>query len=301
MGENPAMTDPDLAHVRRCLAAAEFVVSQELFLSETARYAHVVLPAAGTAEKDGSVTNTDRRVQRLGVAADAPGDARPDWWILAELGRRIATMTPTVSATARLSGWHYEGPERVMEEIAAITPIYGGIRLSRLGRNGLQWPCPTIDHPGTPILHVGGALRGRARLTPVPELPPAEVPDAAFPLVLTTGRLLEHYHAGSMSRRVAGLAELAPEAFVEMDPGDASRYGLAHGAMARLRTRRGVVRARVHVTGRIVPGSVFMPFHFAEAAANELTNRAIDPVAKIPEFKVCAVAVEPADAAAPHP
>jgi predicted molibdopterin-dependent oxidoreductase YjgC len=180
-----------------------------------------------------------------------------------------------------------------MDEIAALTPVYGGISHARLGHAGIQWPCPTPDHPGTPILHVDRASRGRARFVPVSHQPPAEVPDARYPLVLTTGRLLEHYHSGTMTRRVTALDWLVPAASVEIHPADAGRLAIADGMAVRLRTRRGAVTACARVTDGIAPGSVFMPFHFAEAAANVLTHAALDPVAKIPEYKVCAVAVEP--------
>jgi predicted molibdopterin-dependent oxidoreductase YjgC len=180
-----------------------------------------------------------------------------------------------------------------MDELAALAPIYGGISHARLGHAGLQWPCPTPDHPGTPILHVGRAARGLARFTPVGHQAPAEAPDGAYPLVLTTGRVLEHYHAGSMSRRVQALDWLVPEAIVELHPADAARASVRDGARVRVRSRRGMVTAVARVTEGIAPGTVFMPFHFAEAAANLLTHAALDPVAKIPEYKVCAVAVEP--------
>jgi predicted molibdopterin-dependent oxidoreductase YjgC len=185
-----------------------------------------------------------------------------------------------------------------MDEIAALTPIYGGISHTRLGPTGLQWPCVTPGDPGTPILHVGRAVRGRARFTPVQHQLPAEQPDAGYPLVLTTGRILEHYHAGSMTRRVPALDWRVPHASIEVHPDDAARFGVADGALVRLRSRRGAVRARARVTDQIVAGTVFIPFHFAEAAANDLTHAALDPVAKIPEYKVCAVAIEgPTDGA----
>jgi predicted molibdopterin-dependent oxidoreductase YjgC len=225
----------------------------------------------------------------------APGDARPDWWIIAEVGRRLAALRPP--APAPYVGWSYASPAAVMDEVAALTPIYGGISHARLGRAGLQWPCRTAADPGTPILHAGAFPRGRARFTPVEQTPPAEMPDAEYPLILTTGRVLEHYHGGSMTRRVPGLEALAPEAIVEIHPEDAGVRGVGDGARVRVRSRRGAVAARARLTGGIAPGSVFMPFHFAEAAANFLTIGALDPVAKIPEYKVCAVAVEPVEAA----
>jgi predicted molibdopterin-dependent oxidoreductase YjgC len=294
LGENAAMTDPDLTHVRRCLAACEFLVVQEIFLSETARFAHVVLPAAASAEKAGTFTNTERRIQRFEPAVPAPGDAQPDWWIIAEIGKRVRRMSPAAPADCRYAGWEYASAAEVMGEIAALVPSYGGVSHAGLGDRGLVWPCPSADHPGTPILHVGRFARGRARFTPVSQQPPAESPDAEFPLVLTTGRILEHYHAGTMTRRVPGLNWLAPEAFVEVNPADADRRAIRHGERISVRSRRGSVIAVARVTGTITPGAVFMPFHFAEAAANVLTHAALDPVAKIPEYKVCAVTIEPA-------
>jgi formate dehydrogenase alpha subunit len=292
LGENVAMTDPDLTHVHRCLAATEFLVVQEIFFSETARFAQIVLPGAAAPEKSGTFTNTERRVQLVAPVVAPPGEARPDWAILAELGRRVRRLQTPAMAAARHAGWEYPSPAAVMDELAALTPIYGGIRHDRLGVGGLQWPCPDLTHPGTPILHVGQATRRRARFTPVADRPPAERPDAEFPLVLTTGRLLEHYHGGSMTRRVASLHWRVPEAEVELHPADAARYAVHDGARVRLRSRRGALVARARLTDRIVPGTVFLPFHFAEAAANVLTHAALDPRAKIPEFKVCAVAME---------
>jgi formate dehydrogenase alpha subunit len=292
LGENAAMTDPDLNHVHRALAACEFLVVQEIFPSETARFAHVVLPAAASAEKAGTFTNTERRVQLFTPAVTPPGDAKPDWWILAELGRRVTHLRGWRGA-GRYSGWQRAGPAEIMDEIAALVPSYAGISHARLARAGLQWPCSGPDHPGTPILHMGRFARGRARFTPVTHQAPAEVPDLEYPLVLTTGRLLEHYHAGSMTRRVEALDWLVPEAVVELHPGDAERLGVSGGAVVRLRSRRGEIRAHARLTAEIRPGTVFMSFHFAEAAANLLTNAALDPVAKIPEYKVCAVAIEP--------
>jgi formate dehydrogenase alpha subunit len=293
LGENAAMTDPDLAHVRRCLQACELLVVQEIFPSETARFADVVLPAAASAERAGTFTNTERRVQRFEPAVPPPGQARPDWWIIAEIAKRLSRLQAAPAPGARWGGWSYADPAAVMAEVAAVTPSYAGITHDRLGAAGLQWPCPTPDHPGTPILHVDRFARGRARFTSVGYRPAAEVPDDDYPLVLTTGRLLEHYHSGTMTRRVAALDWLVPEASIEVHPTDAARLGVADGSRVRLRSRRGAVIARARLTAGISEGAVFMPFHFAEAAANELTHAALDPVARIPEYKVCAVALEP--------
>jgi formate dehydrogenase major subunit/formate dehydrogenase alpha subunit len=295
LGENAAMTDPDLGHVRRCLGAAEFLVVQEIFMSETARFAHVVLPAAASAERSGTFTNTERRVQRFDPAVAPPGEARADWWIITDVARRVSRRGRMPAATAPHGRWDYASPAEIMDELAALTPSYGGIRHSRLGPEGLQWPCPQSDHPGTPVLHVGEFVRGRGRFTAVRYRPAAELADAEYPLVLTTGRQLEHYHGGSMTRRVAGLDWLVPHAAVEVHPADAARLGLAHGQRVRVRSRRGAIVTRAHVVDGITEGTVFVPFHFVEAAANELTHAALDPVAKIPEYKVCAVALEAAE------
>jgi predicted molibdopterin-dependent oxidoreductase YjgC len=292
LGENAAMTDPDLNHVHRCLAACEFLVVQEIFLSETAQFAHVVLPAAASVEKAGTFTNTERRIQRFDPAVPAPGEARPDSWIIGEVARRVMRLAGPHPPSGPHAGWDDVSPAAVMDEIAALTPLYGGVSHLRLGETGLQWPCPDPGHPGTPLLHVEGFPRGRARFTPVQHQPAAELPDADYPLVLTTGRVLEHYHSGTMTRRVPGLNWLVPEAAVEMHPRDAGPRAILDGGRVRVRSRRGSLTAVAHISAGIAPGTVFVPFHFAEAAANVLTNGALDPVAKIPEYKVCAVTVE---------
>ncbi len=298
LGENAAMTDPDLTQVHQSLRACEFLVVQEVFLSETARFAHVVLPAAAAPEKVGSFTNTERRVQLSPRVVAPPGEARPDWSIIAEIARRVRRLeSHRASPAARYVGWDYASPSEIMDEVAALVPIYGGISHARLERDGVQWPCPSADHPGTPVLHVGRFSRGRARFTAVTHEAPAESPDSEYPLVLTTGRVLEHYHGGSMTRRVPSLSWLVPEAALEIHPADAAQYGVSEGRPVQVRSRRGAITAKAVVTDGIARGTVFLPFHFAEAAANVLTNAALDPIAKIPEFKVCAVGIEPAEAA----
>jgi predicted molibdopterin-dependent oxidoreductase YjgC len=244
------------------------------------------------AERAGTFTNTERRLQRFEPAVPPPGQARADWWIIAEIGDRISRLLASRPRPAPWAGWTYGDPAAIMAEVAAVTPSYGGISHERLGQAGLQWPCPTPAHSGTPILHVDRFARGRARFTPVTYRPAAEVPDADYPLVLTTGRVLEHYHSGTMTRRVHALDWLVPEALVEVHPGDAARFGVADGLRVRLRSRCGAVTARVRLTPDIRAGAVFMSFHFAEAAANELTRAALDSVAKVPEYKVCAVALD---------
>jgi formate dehydrogenase alpha subunit len=284
MGENPFLSDPNVNRVRKDLEALEFLAVQDIFLSETARYADVVLPAASFAEKDGTFTNTERRVQLLRKVLDPPGRAKPDWQVLADVSSRLGyTM-----------GYHSSG--EIMDEIAGLTPIYGGISHERLQEFGLQWPCPDKEHPGTPYLHKGMFSRGKGLFTAVDYVPPAEEPDVQYPLLLTTGRILYHFHTGTMSRRVGGLDAIRPDGFVEIHPRDAAALKLSHGDLARVTSRRGTVTARTVVTERSRPGTVFMTFHYREAPANILTNDALDPVAKIPEFKVCAVKVEKAEA-----
>ncbi|UCF99346.1 MAG: formate dehydrogenase subunit alpha [Spirochaetaceae bacterium] len=285
MGENPFLSDPNVNRVRKDLEALEFLVVQDIFMSETAQYADVVLPAASFAEKDGTFTNTERRVQLLRKVLDPPGQAKADWQILGELASRLGyTM-------------YYAGTAEIMEEIAGLTPIYGGITHERLQGFGLQWPCPDREHAGTPYLHKGMFSRGKGLFNAVEYIPPAEEPDVQYPLLLTTGRILYHFHTGTMSRRVDGLHAIRPDGFVEIHPDDAKALKLAHGDMARVSSRRGTVTAKTVVTERSRPGTVFMTFHYREAAANILTNDALDPVAKIPEFKVCAVKVEKFEAA----
>jgi len=293
LGEDPMMTDPDVNHVRKCLKSLDFLVVHDIFLTETAQLADVVLPGTSFAEKDGTFTNTERRIQRVRRAVDPPGDARADWGIIRDLGKRLAKRLGLGDNSAPYAGWDYNRPSEIMDEIAALTPIYGGVSYDRIDEVGLQWPCPSPDHPGTPILHVGRFSRGLGRFSEVEWQPPAEEPDDEFPLVLTTGRVLYQWHGGSMTRRT-DLDVLYPEALVEISPQDADHLGVKDGEMVKVTSRRGQVTARAEVTGRPRPGVVFMTFHFKEAAANLLTIAALDPVAKIPEFKVCAVKVEPA-------
>ena len=280
MGENPVISDPDTEHLKEALRRVDFLVVQDIFLTETARYADVVLPAASFAEKEGTFTNTDRRVQRVRKAVEPPGEARDDSWIIARISSRLQYDMGDVSAP------------RVMEEIASLTPSYAGVSYERLEREGeLRWPCPSEDHPGTPILHVGRFTRGKGRFSPVEFKPPAELPDEEYPLILTTGRLLTHYHTGTMTRRVKALNELAPRNQVWVNPGDAEKLEIQEGQEVGLQSRRGAIRLEVKVTDKVGEGVVFVPFHFGESPANALTNPALDPVAKIPEFKVAAVRI----------
>jgi len=281
VGENPVLSDADSQHVERALTQLEFLVVQDMFLSETARLAHVVLPAASFVEKDGTFTNTERRVQRVRKAIEPVGQAKPDWWIISEVARRLGA-----------GGFAYDGPVDIMDEIRSLTPSYGGIGYERLDGCGLQWPCPIDDHPGTPILHTSTFVRGKGRFIPLKYTPPGEAPDADYPLILTTGRSLYHFHTGTMTRKVAGLNTIEPEGVVEISPGDASQLGIAQDEKVKISSRRGTVVAKARVSKAMPPGVVFMTFHFAESAANVLTNPERDPVAKIPEFKVAAVRVE---------
>lgn len=281
IGENPVLTDPDANHVREALKKLEFLVVQDIFLSETAQLADVVLPSVSSLEKDGTFTNTERRVQRVRKAIEPIGDSKHDWWITCQIAQRMGGK-----------GFYFEDPSQIMDEIASLTPSYGGISYSRLEKGGLQWPCPTPEHPGTPILHTQLFARGKGRFTPLQYRPPAELPDKDYPLVLTTGRRLFQYHSGTMSRKVKGLNALVKEARVEINPEDASAMGIVNGDMLKVVSRRGEVTAKARLTEWSPPGVVYMDFHFAESPTNVLTNPALDPVAKTPELKVCAVRVE---------
>jgi formate dehydrogenase alpha subunit len=294
LGENPMMTDPDINHVRKCLDNLDFLVVQEIFMSETAELADVVLPGVPFTEKDGTFTNTERRVQRVRKAVDAPGNARPDWQIICDLAKRVEARLGLDRSKAKFASWDYKSPQEVMTEINAVAPSYGGITYERIDRVGLQWPCPNTEHPGTPVLHVGKFSRGLGKFSAVEWEPAKEVPDEKYPFVLTTGRVLYHFHGGTMTRRVAGLNQLYPEGSVEINPKDAQKLGIVDGDLVKVSSRRGQVVAKADVVDRPDPGVVFMTFHFKEAAANLLTNSVLDPVAKIPEYKVAAVSVEKA-------
>ena len=294
LGENPMMTDPDLNHVREALEKLDFLVVEEIFMNETAELADVILPGASFAEKDGTNTNTERRVQRVRKAINPIGNSRPDWQILCDLFKRVETRLGTDRSKGKFSSWDYASPRAILAEINAVAPSYGGITWERLDEVGLQWPCPNTEHPGTPVLHAGKFTRGLGKFHAVEWQPAAEVPDEQYPFVLTTGRVLFHFHGGTMSRRSAGLNQLYPEGKVEMHPQDAAKLGVADGDLVRVSSRRGEVVAKAEVVERVDPGLIFMTFHFKEAAANLLTNSVLDPVAKIPEYKVAAVRVEKA-------
>ena len=283
VGENALLTEPDMTETEAVLRGLDLLVVQDIFLTETAKLAHVVLPAASFAEKDGTFTNTERRVQRIRKAVEPPGQAMADWQIVCALSRRLGYPMA------------YGHPGEIMAEVAGLVPIYGGISYDRLESGSLQWPCPRADHPGTPILYANRFPRGRGRFHPVEWLPPDEVPDSDFPLVLTTGRTLFQYHTGTMSRRSDGLNLLEPEPYVEVNPVDADRLGAREGQKVAVVTRRGRIVAKARVEAGTPPGVIFTTFHFSEAPANRLTNPALDPVALIPEFKVCAARLERLD------
>jgi formate dehydrogenase major subunit len=280
MGENPMLSDPDQKHVRAGLEALDFLVVQDIFLTETAELADVVLPAASFAEKDGTFTNTERRVQRVRQAIPAPGQAKADWVILQEMMAKLGYEKT------------YANAAEIMDEIASVTPSYGGINYARLENESLQWPCPTTDHPGTKFLHKDKCARGLGLLKPWEFKPSAELPDSDYPFILSTGRILYHYHTKTMTGKVDGLNNLFPESFVEINPAAAKKLGVAEGGKVRISTRRGAVQATAKVTDKLKENVIFMPFHFADGPANALTNPVLDPIAKIPEFKSCAASVE---------
>ena len=281
MGENPMVSDPDINHVREALKRLDLLVVQDIFLTETAELADVVLPGACFAEKEGTFTNTDRTVLRVRKAVEPPGQARPDWRVLCDLAQRLG-----------YDGFAYSSTEDIMAEIVRLTPSYGGISYERLDRGEtLSWPCPDADSPGTTFLHKGKFARGLGRFFDVEYRAPAEEPDDEFPLILTTGRTMFHFHTGTMTRRIGLLNHEQPTGYVEINPEDAKQLSLVDGEKVEVRSRRGSIEIATLVTKRVPKGTVFIPFHFAECAANTLTNPVLDPEAKIPELKVCAVRV----------
>jgi formate dehydrogenase alpha subunit len=303
-GENPMMSDPNTEHFANALEKLDLLVVADLFMSETARRAHIVLPAAGWGEKDGTFTNTERRVQRLRAAVTAPGEAKPDWWMFKALADRLG-----------YSGMTYQRPEDIWDEIRRLAPEhYAGMSYERLDKlPGLWWPCPSEDHPGTPVLHVGGVFEtpsGKAELKPVlfhPVSVPeeerkafespiighiAERPDTDYPFMLTTGRRVHHYHTGTMTRRAPVLEQIAPEELIELNPQDAKTLNVADGDYIKVSTRRGAVVAKAWLTERVPPGVVFSTFHYWEAATNEETSAEnLDPYCGIPEYKISAAQV----------
>jgi formate dehydrogenase major subunit/formate dehydrogenase alpha subunit len=277
IGENPLVSDADLNHVKKSFSHLDFLVVQDIFMTETAQMADVVLPSSCFAEKDGTFSNTERKVQRVRKAVEAPGEAMPDWWITCQLASRMGL--PML----------YENSEAIFQEITQVTPSYAGITYDRIEEGGIHWPCPSVDHPGTPILHGQQFSRGKGLFHAIDWISPAEIIDDEFPLFLTTGRLLYQYHTGTMTMKTDGLNERAPESYVEISPKDAAIYDLRTGDRVIIASRRGNINVMVKVSPMAVDGTVFIPFHYAKAAANMLTNASLDPVSGIPEFKVCAV------------
>jgi formate dehydrogenase alpha subunit len=282
LGENPVVSDADCHHVEKALKALDFLLVIDIFNTPTSDLAHVVLPGAAFAEKEGTFSNTERRVQLLRRAAEPPGESRPDWQIIQELSSRFGYPMD------------YASPRAIMEEIAKLTPSYGGITYDRLEGDGLQWPCPNAEHPGTRFLHQGRFTRGKGLFSAIEYKPAAEMADEEYPFQLTTGRVHVHYHTGTMTRNSPSLEREISECFLEIHPEDAAEMKVADGDWVVIASRRGSVSSRVKLTDAAGRKTVFMPFHFLESRANILTNPKFDPIAKIPEFKVCAVRIEKA-------
>jgi formate dehydrogenase major subunit len=285
MGENPMISDPDLHHVEKAIKNLEFLVVQDIFMNETAALADVVLPACCYAEKDGTQTSTERRVQMWRTAVSPPGQAKLDWQIIADIAKKMGYEKQ----------FAWKSAEDIFTEISKVTPSYGGMNYARLNRpEALHWPCPTAEHPGTPILHKEKFAHpdGLGQFFAVEYKPPAEVPDAEYPFILTTGRCLWQWHTGTMTRRSESLESEEPTGWIEINPDDAKALAIKDKEMIKATTRRGTINVPARVTKDIMKGVMFMPFHYAECAANVLTNNALDPIAKIPEFKACAVKVE---------
>ena len=281
VGENPKLSDPDMNHLRHAMKKLDLLIVQDIFLSETAQGADVVLAAAATAEKEGTFTNTERRCLRLNKAVEQVGGSLPDWEIICRL------------ATAMGYPLNYEGPEEIFREISGLTPSYAGMSYDRLGLDGLQWPCPGPDHPGTRFLHKDKFTRGLGKLHVVQYQDPAELPDAQYPYFLTTGRMFAHYHTGTMTRVSPALDREQPTGYVEINPEDAGRLSVREGDPLVISSLRGRIEAPAKITPAVLPGNLFLPIHFGENPTNVLTNsEALDPLAKIPEFKVGKAQVE---------
>jgi len=279
MGENPMVSDPDINHVKDAFENLDLLVVQDIFMTETAQLADVVLPSLSFAEKEGTFTNTERRIQRVRRAVSPPGEAKEDWKILCEISTRMGyTM-------------NYGSAKDIMREIASVTPSYSGITYERIEQEGIHWPCPSQDHPGTPILHVEKFARGKGVFHAIEYIPPAELPDDDYPFFLTTGRILYQYHTRSMTMRTR-LNAISSECFVEISREDAKSLGIKEDDIIKVASKRGEIKAKALITDTVEQGTIFIPFHYADAAANVLTNTALDPVAKIPEYKVCAVRIE---------
>jgi predicted molibdopterin-dependent oxidoreductase YjgC len=290
MGENPMMTEPNLNATREHMRQLEFIVAQDLFINESGAFADVMLPAAAFAEKEGTFTNTDRRVQRVRRALPPRGQVRPDSEIVCDLATRLEARLGRPNS----AGWVYPNSEAVFREMAGVATMLNGVTYARIEQVGLQYPVPDESHPGTPVLFIDSFPSGRGKFIPVEYIPAAEQADDEYPLILTTGRLLEHWHGGTMTRH-SQLDALYPHPYVEVHAVDAARMGFNDGDAVRVESRRGHIAIRLKITGKATPGVVFIPMHFHEAAANLLTIEKLDPQAKIPEFKVCAVRIHAAN------
>ena len=289
MGENPIITDPNMNHTIKALESLDFLVVQDIFMSDTASLADVVLPAACAFEKDGTFTNTERKVQRLRKTVRPPGEARDDLSIVAELSNRLGYPM------------EYSSPEEVLREFSCLWPHLAGITYRRLEEDGLQWPCPSEEHPGTKFLYKDGFPKGKIPFTPVGFHPPAEITDSEYPFILTTGRNLFQYHSGTMTRRVMSIESHAGKAYIEINAADAALLGINHGDKVWVSSRRGRIAITARITKKVPEGIVFIPMHYREAAANVITNDALDPQVKIPEYKVCSVKIEPVEKRAVAP
>jgi predicted molibdopterin-dependent oxidoreductase YjgC len=295
MGEDPVTSDADSGHVRHCLEQVDFLILQDIFPTETSAFADVLLPGVSFAEKNGTFTNTERRVQLVHQAIPPLGEAKQDWQITTEIAKRIiqtSEVSKTIDPDAPWARWNYASSSDILTEINALAPSYAGVTQARLeAGDRLHWPVANPEHPGTPILHTKGFSRGKGKFMPIEFVPPPELPDAEYPMILSTGRVLYHWHGGEMSRRAKGLMEIYNQALVEVNPDDAARMGLNGRRRVQVTSRRGSIEAEAWITDRVPPGMVFANFHFPESSANELTIAALDPISKIPSFKVCAVKV----------
>jgi len=281
MGENPMVSDPDIQHVKKALESLELLIVQDIFPTETVALAHVVLPAVTFAEKDGTFVSTDRRVQRIRKAIEPIGETRPDWQIICDVAHAMGA-----------ADFGYASPSEIFDEIASLVPLFAGISYERIAENGIQWPCRTKDAPSTVFMHKDTFSKGLGTFKPVAYKAPAELPDEEYPFILITGRDGFHYHTGSMTRRSKTLTGQINRCYVQIHPADAKKLRIKAGQLTRLRSRRGAIEVEARITPIVQSGSVFVPFHFAETAANVLTNPALDPVVKIPEYKICAVKLE---------
>lgn len=287
-GEDPVRTDPNTNHVIHALESLDFLVVDELFMTETAKLADVILPGRSYTEKEGTFTNTERRVQRVRKAVEIAGETRPDTWIFTEIMNRMGYPQPHLT------------PAEIMDEISSVTPSFGGISHARLdsaevGGRGLQWPCPNAEHPGTPIMHVGKFARGLGYFRPAAYKQSMELPDEAYPLLMMTGRILYHYNACAMTDKTRGINKIAGESFIEINSRDAEELGIMNGEMVSVSSRRGKIRTKAVVSEKTRKGECWMPFHYLEGGANWLTNDALDSISSTPEYKVCAVRVEKAE------